>query len=720
VPTFADLRDARPGLLLDAAQEFWDFASWLDREQRVVSDDAQALTLSGEWEGDAAEATLARYRGLDQVFEGGKTEYRAVCAILRDACADITAAKKKLTDAIADAQAHELVVADDGGLTWGPLKPQGHQPDPEDVKAHGDRMRDLADDCQRRFKAAVEEATDADARAARALRGDIGNSATSFNAAAIGGGDFADAARAANLAKRVDTLSPAELEELRNLLHANEKSPVFSTGLMNSIGPKGLLDLQTGLINQGEKWTGHDLDGDAMADLRAIQDTLGTNLATATGSRGEPTVPPSWIEGLKQAGQSKTFALSDMPQHYVYGYQLLGNLLNKGDYDKKFLGDVGKDMVAFDRAHPDMAKNVPAIRERFPLMDDPQGHEGRGYDPMNGLMEALGRNPGAAEAVLDPNGGDNLKYFLKDRDWGADTGPGSPADSFGKAFESAATGHPAGAGVSGGHTEAGARIMAESVHLIGQDGPGAHFADYRDSFADAMASYMPDIHNELRNERAGGSAGPDPLFPNSPEARATFVGGTPDHDLLRTMAVVAEDPQAFKAMSDAEHSYIALGLERISAGGDPPPGLTADQHLAQSAQVVGSLDAVRTEAIRHQQVLSDKEYNDQVTWDGKTANAVIGGAVKMSPLPGTVSEPLSRLIALTTDHAAQQHHVDTAGAADRTIADQHAWGRGYMQTIAGDWAQNHGRESELPGYDITVDNNFTTGQRKAQEALGRE
>jgi hypothetical protein len=44
----------------------------------------------------------------------------------------------------------------------------------------------------------------------------------------------------------------------------------------------------------------------------------------------------------------------------------------------------------------------------------------------------------------------------------------------------------------------------------------------------------------------------------------------------------------------------------------------------------------------------------------------------------------------------------------------------HRQTIAGDRAQNHDREGELPGHDITVDDNFTTGRRGAQEALGRE
>ncbi|MYS80216.1 DUF6571 family protein [Embleya scabrispora] len=715
---FAQLRDLKTEALRDSAQEFYDFASWLDRKQQLIRADSRSLTVTGQWDGPAAQATLTRYRGLDDVFEGGKTEYRAICAILRDAADDIGAAKKKLTDAIADAQAHELAVHDDGSLSWGPLKPQGHQPDPEDIKAHTTRMQQLSEDFQGKFKSALVDATDADARAASALKGDIGASATAFNAKAIGGGELPDSVRAAALAKRIDTLSPAELEELRNLLHGNEKSSIFATNLMNTLGPNGLLELQAGVVNRGQKWTGHDADGTTMDDLRAIQDALGTNLATATQPKGEPHVTQTWVEGLKEAGRSRTFVLNDMPKHYLYGYQLLGNMLHQGDYDKQFLGDIGKDMVAFDRSKPDLHEAVPVIRERFPLMDDAQGREGRGYDALEGLMDALGRNPGAAETVLDPSGG-NLHYLLKERDWGRDTGAGSPADAFGKAFEAATTGHPAGATSGGPHTEGGARIMAEAVHIIGQEGPGGHFEDYRDSFGDAMASYMPDIHNELRNERAGGSAGPDPLFPNSGEARATFLGGTPDHDLLRTMAVVAEDPKAFKAMSDAEHSYIAVGLERI-AKGDPPAGLTADQHLAQSAQVVGALDAVRTEAIRNQQVLSDKEYNDQVAWNGKIANAVVGGAVKMSPLPTMVAEPLSRIVALTTDYSAQQASVDTSAAADRTIADQHAWGRGYMQTIAADWAGQHGRESEIPGYDLTVDNNFTTGQRKAQEAMGHE
>ncbi|MGC0416817.1 DUF6571 family protein [Embleya sp. AB8] len=715
---FAQLRDVNVEALRESAQEFYDFAAWLDHEQQEVRVDAQALTVTGQWDGPSAKATLARYRGLDQVFEGGKTEFRAICAILRDTADDIGAAKKRLTDAIADAQAHELVVHDDGSLTWGPLKPQGHQPDQQEVDTHNTKMTGLAEGFQHKFKSALDDATDADARTAVALKGDIGTSTTSFNANAIGGGELPDSIRAVELAKRINTLTPEELEELRNLLHANEKSSIFSTNLMNTLGPQGLLDLEAGVVNQGRKGTGHDVDPTTMEHLKAIQDSVGVNLATATRSDGQPHVTQSWVDGLKEAGRSRTFVLDGIPKHYLYGYQLLGNLLHQGDYDKQFLGDVGKDMVAFDRKGYDPHEQVPLMGDDYPLMHDGAGHTGRGFDPMGGLMDALGRNPGAAEQVLDPASGDNLHYLMKQRDWGPETGPGSPANEFGKAFEAATTGHPAGDPTSGRHTEAGARIIADAVHTIGQDGPGGHFADYRDSFTNAMASYMPDIHNELRNERAGGSSDPDPLFPNSGEARAIFLGNTPDHDVLRTMAVLAEDPKAFKQLSDAEHAFAAVGLERI-AKGNPPAGITADQHLAQSAQVVGALDAVRAEAIRHQQVLSDKEYNNEVGWTGKGAANVVAGAVKMSPLPTMVAEPLSRIITMTADYEVQQHQADSAAHTDREIADQHAWGRGYMQQIAADWAGQHGRQAEMPGYDLTVDNNFTTGQRKAQEALGQ-
>ncbi|MGW9212727.1 hypothetical protein ACWGR4_37900 [Embleya sp. NPDC055664] len=714
---FAQLRDLRTEALRESAQEFYDFASWLDHNQQLIRVDARALTVTGEWDGPSAKATLARYRGLDEVFEGGKTELRAICAILRDAADDIGGAKKRLTDAIADAQAHELTVANDGSLTWGPLKAQGHQPDPQDIEAHTNRMRGLAEEFRHRFESALDDATDADARAASALKGDIGTSGTSFNANAVGGGELPDSIRAAELAKRVDSLTPEEIEELRNLLHGNEKSSIFATNLLNTLGPEGLLQLETDVVNKGRNGTGVNIPESTIAKLRAIQDSLGANLATATQSTGQPHVTQTWIDGLKAAGR-KSYELRDIPKHHLAGYQLIGNWLHQGDWDTRFLADVGKDMVAFDRDGYHPHEPVPLTSDRFPVLAAAMGPDGHDLDQLSGLMHALGRDPSAAEQVFDPKSGDNLHYLMKQRDWGNETGPGSPADLFGQAFEAATTGHPAGTTTGGAHTEAGARIFADAMHTVGQEGPGGHFADYRDSVTNAVASYMPDIHNELRNDRAGGSSGPDPLFPNSGEARAVFLGGTPDHDLMRTMAVLAEDPRAFRQMADAEHAFIAVGLERISTG-NPPAGISADQHLADSAQVVGMLDEVRTEAMRHQQVVGDKEYNDQTTWTGKGAANVVAGAVKMSPLPTMVAEPLSRVVTLTADYAAQHSEVDTSAQADREIADQHAWGRGYMQQIAADWAHTHGRDHELPGYDTTSNVNFTVGKDRAREAMGR-
>ncbi|OPC80991.1 hypothetical protein B4N89_08555 [Embleya scabrispora] len=673
--------------------------------------------MTGQWDGPSAKATLARYRGLDEVFEGGKTELRAICAILRDAADDIGGAKKRLTDAIADARAHELTVHDDGSLTWGPLEAQGHQPDPQDIEAHTNKMTGLAEEFRHRFRSALDDATDADARAASALEGDIGAGATSFNANAVGGGELPDSIRAAELAKRVESLTPEEIEELRNLLHGNEKSSIFATNLLNSLGPEGLLQLETDVINKGRNGTGVNIPESTIDKLRAIQDSLGANLATATRSAGQPHVTRNWIDGLKAAGRT-SYELRDIPKHHLAGYQLIGNWLHQGDWDTRFLADVGRDMVAFDRDGYHPHEPIPPTSDRFPVPAAAMGPDGHDLDQLSGLMHALGRDPAAAEQVFDPKSGDNLHYLMKRRDWGNETGPGSPADLFGQAFEAAATGHPAGASTGGAHTEAGARIFADAMHTVGQEGPGGHFADYRDSVTNAVASYMPDIHNELRNDRAGGSSGPDPLFPDSGEARAAFLGGTPDHDLMRTMAVLAEDPKAFRQMADAEHAFIAVGLERISTG-NPPAGISADQHLADSAQVVGMLDEVRTEAMRNQQVVSDKEYNDQTTWTGKGAANVVAGAVKMSPLPTMVAEPLSRVVMLTADHAAQNSQVDTSAQTDREIADQHAWGRGYMQQIAADWAHTHGRDNELPGYDTTSNVNFTVGKDRAREAMGR-
>ncbi|GAA4964585.1 alpha/beta hydrolase [Actinoplanes utahensis] len=112
--TFADLEDARVGLLAAAAEEWQRVA---DRYAALSADTTGTLTRpirQSGWAGDAAAAATARLEILDDEFEVAASRARMAAVVLRRAVEDITDLQRRLRGVVDGAVAAGLSVTDDG------------------------------------------------------------------------------------------------------------------------------------------------------------------------------------------------------------------------------------------------------------------------------------------------------------------------------------------------------------------------------------------------------------------------------------------------------------------------------------------------------------------------------------------------------------------------------------------------------------------------------
>jgi hypothetical protein len=199
-----------------------------------------------------------------------------------------------------------------------------------------------------------------------------------------------------------------EVEWLRDTLVRYERHKDFWYEFLTKLTPVGLLRLNGNLAMRipnpppGEQFA----DPDLAETLGDIQTLLGDGLATATARRGART---QWLVGLTQAGRRRyelapTWAYVPTPFR-LYGYQLLGPLLQHGAYDARFLRIVGGDMVHFELTHGggrcwlhELGAEVHNLRLDWTAGAAPT--EPPGLDPLLGLMSAMDRNPRGAIDLL--------------------------------------------------------------------------------------------------------------------------------------------------------------------------------------------------------------------------------------------------------------------------------------------------------------------------------
>jgi hypothetical protein len=231
----------------------------------------------------------------------------------------------------------------------------------------------------------------------------------------------------------------------------------FATAMMEELGAKGLIELPVkmavrlyDLQHSGDD--SHRLEA-ATKENQALLELLSRSLGTATDPTRPVHLTQAFTEALKDEGRA-LHKVSGVTSGY--GYWGLGQIMLAIDpnrpYSIAFIRDLGRDMIAWDRALAKSNGRQSAPGDYAPFSDGvgnqpgtPQGKYFAGVDPFTGLMHALGTNKDAAQQVLDfppdPEGADaisNLRYLLHDRRpiWGL----GDRGAALGEAMRAAMSG----------------------------------------------------------------------------------------------------------------------------------------------------------------------------------------------------------------------------------------------------------------------------------------
>ncbi|QSB16422.1 hypothetical protein JQS43_09140 [Natronosporangium hydrolyticum] len=428
-------------------------------------------------------------------------------------------------------------------------------------------------------------------------------------------------------------VSQAELERLEELLSAHAEDEAFAYYLATELGPAAALELNGNLafltVDPPEAGDGE------LADLiGSIQAGLGTALATATtrrgsgGGPGEPYIPgpyevdEAWRADLLIALETQFDFEGDnlaVPGPVpLYGYQLIGPLLNHGDYDDSFLRQVGAGMIDFEVLHGGSevwTRDLPVGGQWDGMRLDWTGGGGptqpAGFDPMIGLMTALETSPTAALEILtsqrtwgdvpdnvaDPISGHRLsrvQYLLTERDWPVDV-VSSPEvrDYFVDHPEELVTGLPA----FGNVLENAARVedqraiwLVESIVYelnatpAARSGPDEDLMHpvLRQSVGNIMADYIWDVNRAVDVVNSNMSGGLGARFGRD--------------DIFRLLVDLGRDEGAHETIREAQAVHSAVAYQHFLSSEDYPEKdlseriIAAQQVARRYGSVMGALD----------------------------------------------------------------------------------------------------------------------------------
>ncbi|MEV7184682.1 DUF6571 family protein [Kitasatospora sp. NPDC093102] len=679
---YEDVLNADHASLGTAAAKWREMTQKLHTLETDYDRDVLSVTRNGQWTGGTAAMARFQMTGTKGQIKDAQVEANAMASLLDDAKADFEAAAKQLRDTAAGAVKDGYKVTGTGVAVLDTSKlDKATLDDLRHDKGTMDAYNAAAEKWTKAIAAAVKAATDADRRAAVALRkaSKAGDPDYSFNGKALGGGDAVDAQRAADLASRLDSLTSDERDLLANLMRANADSPEFSRTLLDRVGPDGMLHLAQQLEAPG---------GDA--GKKAVYPGLQTDLARALASATQDPNTDfyrNWREQTKKLGE-KNYGSNTEP---VYGYQLLTTLMAKGDakYSAPFLSNLADDITASEKAHPG----------RWSYRANHFG-DALGADPLDTVLSIMSRHPDTATAYLDPaadGGNDRLHYLLKERQWpqgylGAAHLPDPLSQSgLAAALEAAATGEPPGTPHDGKHTEAQARVMHGTLVALDEGMGGESINErLRRPVAAALADYASDTHEllGLRNDFYNRRTEHDSVWTDGDTVRMS-IG---QDQLVRVMRGLSDDPAAYAALHRAETEMIARDLGNL----EPNASASAIKDAAtKGGSALGAFDAIRTDIALD--VRDDK--NAEADWKAKALYHLIGApitpGIKIGEerMFGDVAQRIVDTWIYDLDLQDRSHNESEAKAR---VSDLKLNGAKETTDLLGYWAQGRGISPEDP------------------------
>ena len=662
------------------------------------------LLTTDSWDGSTATAARAHLDRLAVDYDGHGRRMAAVVGTLRGAAARFGAARSALVAARSTAHTNGLVVASDGTVTVGPVAAASADPGRRAVLAA------MAGRLTADIGGVLTVASEVDTATAAALRGDAtelmalqGGTVTTF------GGPGADAEEAAAMVS--DGISGDELPVLLEIFARNEGDPAFAGAFYGELGPDGTFLLVYQLAEFGY----------SNEDAAAAQAALGPMLAQVTDPASSGYLGDAWTQDLLRTDRDAT------------QFQALGVMLGDGDFSTEFLVAAGD---ALETVEDGDGTNWPYAGP-FDVDLDPASN---GFDPLSGYLQALGRNPDAAELFFDPAAHPGrVEYYLSEREgmpsesvysYDPDNDPGGFRDHVGVALEAAVSDDP--------HSAVSAHIMSETVYVLGDADKlnGDVPANMRDSVATMLAEYIGDVNASISHDQTPDYSTVDPVtgelvFDTDFDADIVYQDGimaTPAGDeaharfdlesLMRTMGGVTEDPDAYAVVYEAQARYTALVLD--TTAGDT--SMTEDERIEQlqfetdqCAKVFGALDEGRATAVEDLYTSGDADHNEQVGLAEKAVGTIAGlvadEVLDAIPGDGIIKAGLGPLIGLLFGER------DSDEAMYRAVAEVYHGGSRQAFEISRLIMENHGLWEQAWGLQDASSDGYNDGAAMMDQAL---
>ncbi|WP_329623756.1 hypothetical protein OG357_27865 [Streptomyces sp. NBC_01255] len=396
---FDDVLHAPLGKLKEAVTDWTQMAAKLETLARDARDGMKAKSDKARWEGVNASVTRPFIAKTAKEFDDAARSAKGVQAVLDQAYAAFEKARNDLRKIVGE-EAPKLGVGVEPDGKVHALKPVAdnvgtagkHDPDYDGLVRK--EQADLAH-IERRIRAVLDEADEADSSFARTLKANMGSDPHDFSGPKFANPGEMYASRAEELARKGDRMTDAELKELRTLLHEHRESPEFTTAFYDRLGPERSLEFFADLTMK--------TDGDSKErsdSLKALQQDLGYSLATATDPDNKPHLSEQWQTELRRAGSGTIDVHPERRGSFnPSGYQVLSNILRYGEYDKRFLTPIAEHASQLRLGH---GLHKPANEPYIGINLNPAGTDGSyGYNPMTGILEALGHSPEASKDFFD-------------------------------------------------------------------------------------------------------------------------------------------------------------------------------------------------------------------------------------------------------------------------------------------------------------------------------
>ncbi|GHJ35988.1 DUF6571 family protein [Streptomyces sp. TS71-3] len=710
--TYEDLLEADLGKLATAVSDWKNTVDGLKKAASDARKGMKAKSDSARWAGVNATVTKEFIAKTAKEIDDLHAEANSIYQILDDGHRELASLQKQIKQAVEVDAAHDgLRVEDIGNGKVRCYFPHIRGDSDERTQKELHARQHL----ESRINQLIAHASEIDATMARALRKSHGDDPHNAGRSTYDSLNDAEAERAAELARKGDKMSDAELRELNQLLQFNskEKDGEFATDFYKGLGgPEKALEFYAQMSIDG---TDPDATKTRLNEVRDLQKLMGLNLANATDPDHRHHLPASWGADFRRLGtQEIGWGKGQMSK--PYGYQVLGGILRYGNYDARFLDPIAEHISQLHKENPTFFTANRAMGSPDLYGFNPSGRLGSGNDPLNSVLEAMGHSPEAAERFFTQpptaynedgtvkHGGQlGFKSYLDlftedDFQWTVDTNDtniegdadkkekalGYGPEALGHALEAATTGQPydidhGSAAIK--HTEARAHLVNDIVEKFGEHPElirhnengdldsvesGPLYA-MRDSLGDITAEYMGDFQRAMYEED---NSSEFPTF----GAAANLDGG----HAARFLGEVGQDPHAYSAITHAQQAYTARVVDHVINGhSDSTASLDGrvGAAVAPGSAIAGIMSDSRADAIYEYHTASDKEFNEAAGEKQKWVNRILGmgfGKVGEVPIVGAPVEWASEDIQETVMKSIEQ---DTATKAEQEAGDQYSDGR---------------------------------------------